>query len=138
MLFADFVPSPSDLGSLMIGLVFILLFFERLTSAVRFFWPAKHVENGNNTAIKNDYATKADIVRLEGRIGELTKDYKDLLKSSFDRYEAFTQMVANLRVGQEALHRELCDEMAKAIAIISDKIDRAENRAMNGHKATQR
>lgn len=125
-IFAVTEPSltPSELGTTLIGIAFILLVVERVTSLARFFWPAA-VKNG-------DYATKSDISRLEKQIGELTNDYRKLLESSFARYEEFNKTIADIRIGQETLRGDI----SRVAVMISSKIDTATRIATESHKHT--
>lgn len=118
-------PTATDIGSLVIGIAFILLVIERIASLVRLFWPHKQV-NG-------DYATTADIIRLEERLGILTNDYKELVKTAFDHYDIFNKTIADLRVGQEVLRREIGQEVVKATESVLMRIDRAEKVAADSH-----
>jgi hypothetical protein len=127
-------PSPADLGTAIISFAFILLIVERIASLVRFFWPHQPVAQAVAVKPNGDYATRADISRLEKQLGDLTTDYKDLLKSTFDRYDGFNKTVADLRVGQEELRREIHDEVSKLGIILVAKIDAATKAAIESHQ----
>lgn len=124
-------PSPAELGTVIIALAFILLMLERIASLIRFFWPNQLMGAGKPNG---DYATRSDISRLEKQIGDLTTDYKDLLKSTFSRYDEFGKTVADLRVGQEGLRREIHDEVSKLGVILVAKIELATKAAIESHK----
>lgn len=130
---ADPSPTPSDIGTVIVSFAFILLVVERILSLVRFFWPGQY---GMSMAgkVNGDYATKTDMSRLEKQIAELTTDYKDLLKSTFDRYDGFNKTVADLRVGQESLRREIHDEVSKLGVLLVEKIEFATKVAADSHK----
>lgn len=125
-------PTPTELGTVVISLAFILLMLERIASLIRFFWPNQMP--GGAGKPNGDYATKSDISRLEKQLGDLTTDYKDLLKSTFDRYDGFNKTVADLRVGQEELRREIHDEVSKLGVILVAKIEAATRAAIESYK----
>lgn len=129
-------PTPSEIGTVLLSLAFILLVVERVAALTRFFWPSRDREIVIPAvpAKNGDYATKTDILRLEKQMADLTTDYKDLLKSSFDRYDGFNKTIADLRVGQEALRREIHDEFHKIVDTLVTHIKIAEKNATESHK----
>lgn len=123
-------PTPSEIGSTLLSIAFILLILERAGAVVRFFWPNQ--QRGEKNI--GNYATKDDIGRLELQIAGLTSDYKDLLKTSFDRYDSFNKIIADVRVGQEVLRHEISSEVNRLVDVLIKKIDVAEKHAVNSHK----
>lgn len=113
----------SDIGMVVMAVMVILLFVERVKSL---FWPSmprseEYVKRAEFEELKNkldNFVTRLELQRLEQQMINLAQDHKELAKSTTAKYDDMCKSLTDLRVTIEQVRREIHIEVSG----VADKI----------------
>lgn len=151
-IFAE-VPAPQagELGSWLLSLAIILVIVDSAVSVVKAIWFPSRALDSSNLASKTEVVilnqnvlmmkeqiagcmTRVDLTRLETQMMQIVENHKDLAKHTFNYRDKVTESIADLRVAQETIRREIRDETMKLGAMLVAKIETASKTATESHK----